>query len=61
MITADSDDFARSYDRAALRVHHRLQDDPGLTIDALVAFAESHPEDLVEHNLGRVDVALPGK
>jgi hypothetical protein len=59
MITADSDAFARAYDQAALRVHHDLQNDPWLTIDALVAFAESHPEDLVEHNLGGVDVALP--
>ncbi len=59
MITVASDTFARAYDRSALRVHHHLQDDPWLTIDALVALAESHPEDLVEHNLGGVDVTMP--
>lgn len=59
MIALPTDDFSQAYDRRALRVHHSLQDDPWLTIDALVAFAASHPEDLVEHNLGDVAVALP--
>lgn len=59
MITVTSDAFSQAYDRNALRVQHDLQNDPWLTIDALVALAEAHPEDLVEHNLGEVAVTVP--
>ncbi|MGX6449933.1 JmjC domain-containing protein, partial [Patulibacter sp. S7RM1-6] len=60
MIEIDPTAFAAAYDAAPLRVAHRVQDDPLLRIDALVALAETHPEELVEHNLGAVPLELPG-
>lgn len=60
MIAVDADRFARSYDAAHLRVGHEVQNEPLLALDALVSLAETHPEELVEHNLGSVSKTLPG-
>jgi hypothetical protein len=59
MITVAAPAFDHAYDHHPLRVEHALAADPRLTIDALVALAARHPEDLVEHNLGRIDVTVP--
>lgn len=60
MIDIDDQRFAAAYDRTPLRVAHDVQDEPLLHVDALVSLAESHPEGLVEHNLGTVPVENPG-
>lgn len=60
MIHLDPRGFAAAYDRTPLRVVHDVADEPLLGIDALVALAETHPDALVEHNLGAVPVELPG-
>lgn len=60
MIDFDAHRFAAAYDQTPLRVAHDVQHEPLLRIDALVGLAESHPEALVEHNLGAVPVELPG-
>jgi hypothetical protein len=60
MIDIDAHRFAAAYDQTPMRVGHDLQDQSLLQVDALVSLAESHPEHLVEHNLGAVPVELPG-
>lgn len=60
MIDIDASTFAAAYDQTPVRVAHTVQGEALLQVDALVALAESHPEELVEHNLGAVPVELPG-
>lgn len=60
LVSYDLEEARAKFRRESFVVEHALADHPSFTLEALAELADRLPEDLVEHNVGKVNPLEPG-